>query len=381
MPNTTRRPFGRIRKLPSGRWQARYPGPDGRDLAAPSTFVSKTEATRYLSAVETDLARGIWLDPARGDVRLEPYAAAWIKVRTVGGRPLSPRTRANYENLLRLHITPTLGALPLSSVTPERVRLWQAQVSQKGATTAAQAYRLLHAVLATAAEEGTYLSNPCRLRGASTPKTPERPLLSVTEVESLAQGMPEHLRALVVLAFWGALRLGELLALQVGDLDLDVAKGTGAVRIERAQGEVDNQAVQLPPKAQSARTVHLPRTAVKALADHLDRMPAGLPTARVFARVTGQSLRAWDVQRHWVRARETAGLPQARLHDLRHAGLTLAAQRGFTVREVMRRAGHSSSAAAMRYQHAAESRDRDLASSLDAEPGSPDTLRARSGHA
>jgi len=51
------------------------------------------------------------------------------------------------------------------------------------------------------------------------------------------------------------------------------------------------------------------------------------------------------------------------------------------VREVMRRAGHSSSAAAMRYQHAAESRDRDLASSLDAEPGSPDALRARSGHA
>jgi integrase len=52
------------------------------------------------------------------------------------------------------------------------------------------------------------------------------------------------------------------------------------------------------------------------------------------------------------------------LHDLRHAGLTLAAQSGATLAEVMRRAGHSSSRAAMIYQHAAERRDAEVAKRL-----------------
>ena len=51
-------------------------------------------------------------------------------------------------------------------------------------------------------------------------------------------------------------------------------------------------------------------------------------------------------------------------HDLRHAGLTLSAQAGATLAEVMRRAGHSSSAAALRYQHAADRRDAVIAARL-----------------
>lgn len=51
-------------------------------------------------------------------------------------------------------------------------------------------------------------------------------------------------------------------------------------------------------------------------------------------------------------------------HDLRHAGLTLSAQAGATLAEVMRRAGHSSSAAALGYQHAAAHRDAEIAARL-----------------
>jgi integrase len=61
-----------------------------------------------------------------------------------------------------------------------------------------------------------------------------------------------------------------------------------------------------------------------------------------------------------------AGLPDAHFHDLRHAGLTLSAQAGATLAEVMRRAGHSSAAAAMRYQHAADQRDTEIAARLSA---------------
>ncbi len=65
-------------------------------------------------------------------------------------------------------------------------------------------------------------------------------------------------------------------------------------------------------------------------------------------------------------ARVKAGLPDAHFHDLRHAGLTLSGQAGATLAEVMRRAGHSSAAAALRYQHAADKRDTEIAARLSA---------------
>src|SRR4051794_16716521 len=78
---TARRRFGSLRKLPSGRWQVRYLGPDGGTRVAPTTFATKTEAALYLAAVEVDMARGTWLDPVRGEVRLREYAEAWIAQR------------------------------------------------------------------------------------------------------------------------------------------------------------------------------------------------------------------------------------------------------------------------------------------------------------
>jgi len=172
--------------------------------------------------------------------------------------------------------------------------------------------------------------------------------------------MPEHLRALVELAFWAHLRLGELVALQHGDLDLEV----GTVRIVRQVVETDAGPTVAEPKVGSRRTVHLPRQAVEALNKHLETMPKSLPETRLFVRPDGSELRAHHVHAAWKTARVKAELPEAHLHDLRHAGLTLAAQSGATLAEVMRRAGHVSSKAAMIYQHAAERRDAEVADRL-----------------
>jgi integrase len=64
------------------------------------------------------------------------------------------------------------------------------------------------------------------------------------------------------------------------------------------------------------------------------------------------------------RARVKAGRPDLRPHDLRHTGATLAAVHGATLKELMSRLGHSTPAAAMRYQHAAQDRDRAIADLL-----------------
>ena len=60
-------------------------------------------------------------------------------------------------------------------------------------------------------------------------------------------------------------------------------------------------------------------------------------------------------------AREGLGRPDLRWHDLRHTGATLFARTGATTAELQQRLGHASPAAAMRYQHASQSRGHDLA--------------------
>src|SRR4051794_9922055 len=360
MPPARRR-FRRVRKLPSGRWQARYPGPDGRDRSAPTTFATKTDAARFLAATEVDMARGAWLDPDRSGVRLREYSQSWLAERTVRGRPLATRTRETYQHSLDRWVLPSLGDLPLDRITPAVVRRWHAQTTAAtGPTAARQAYAVLRAILSTAVADDALARNPCRITGAGQARTDERPLLDLEQVQQLAANMPVHLRGLVELAFLGHLRLGELVALRIEDVDLDA----GRVSVRRQVVETDAGPEESAPKAGSQRTVYLPDQGVDALDEHLRIRGSTAPTDRLFARSDGSMLRAHHVHAAWHTARKRASLPEAHVHDLRHAGLTLAAQSGATLAEVMRRAGHSSSRAAMIYQHAAERRDAEVAARL-----------------
>ena len=63
----SKRRFGRVRRLPSGRWQARYKGPDGIDRPAVRTFASKTDAERWLLLAEAEIIRGDWIDPTQAE--------------------------------------------------------------------------------------------------------------------------------------------------------------------------------------------------------------------------------------------------------------------------------------------------------------------------
>lgn len=331
-------------------------------IAAPSTFATKVEASRFLANVETDQQRGQWVDPQGSSVLLRDYGRAWLQQRTVRGRPLAPRTVDTYRHSLKAWILPALGDLPLDKITPAHVRRWHAEVSARtGRTAVRQAYALLRAILNTAVADEALHRNPCRIAGAGQAHTPERPLLGLDEVHALIAAMPEDLRTLTTLAFWAHTRLGEVLALRHSDVQLDKRQ----LRVVRQVVEVDQEGPRITePKAGSRRTVTLPEPALAALRAHLQARPPGLPEAPLFTRGNGSELRAHHVHAAWQRARLAAGVPEAHFHDLRHAGLTLSAQAGATLAEVMRRAGHSSAAAAMRYQHAADQRDSEIASRL-----------------
>ncbi|MGV7852194.1 tyrosine-type recombinase/integrase, partial [Mycobacterium kansasii] len=78
----------------------------------------------------------------------------------------------------------------------------------------------------------------------------------------------------------------------------------------------------------------------------------------------GGHLQPSTLTRHWYKARTAAKRDDLRWHDLRHSGAVLAAATGASLAELMARLGHSTPQAAMRYQHAAQGRDREIAALL-----------------
>lgn len=68
------RRFGNIRKRESGRFQIRYPGPDGRLRTGSTTYATRIDADRALTLIEAQIISGEWTDPERGKILLSDYA-------------------------------------------------------------------------------------------------------------------------------------------------------------------------------------------------------------------------------------------------------------------------------------------------------------------
>ncbi len=180
------RRFGNVRKLPSGRFQIRYPGPDGQIRTGPETYERKSDADKALVLIEAQMTAGDWTDPDRGKIKLTDYASAWITERP----GLRPRTVDLYRWLLRKHIEPHLGGVPLEKLSTRMIREWRATLLANGVSVsvAAKAYRLLRGIMMTAVEEDKILpQNPCRIRGAGDEHPEERPVLTVAQVFDLAE--------------------------------------------------------------------------------------------------------------------------------------------------------------------------------------------------
>jgi integrase len=369
----TRRDFGSIRRLPSGRWQARFRDPTGHTHT--KTFASRGDASRYLATARVDIDRGDWFDPTAGQQTLEAFATSWLATRRVRGRPITPRTRERYEGVLRTHLIPALGNVPLRDLDPGRIRRWYTELNGRGKpgpATVAKCYRLLHAICATAVVEGEMPRNPCMIPGASAESSPERPIATIQQVFALAEAVGERWRALVLLATFCGLRFGELAALTRDHLDLDNATVTVVEDLDELSGRLQRGEVKSPA---SRRSVAIPAVILPDLERHLAAYAAPGHRGLVFVGAKRGQLRRGNFRRSvWVPAVESVGIPSLRFHDLRHTGNTLAAATGASTRELMTRMGHASSRAALIYQHATRDRDAAIAAALsDLVTGASDT--------
>lgn len=328
---------------------------------APQTFRTKRDAEAFLAGVRTDLERGAWVDPDAGRITLADYAWRWLDQRA----DLGPRTQELYESELRLHILPPLGQIELAALTTGRVRAWHAEMlkaDRPGRTTVAKCYRLLRTILSTAVEDELIVKNPCVLKGAGVERPPERPIATIEQVYALAEVIEPRYRALVLLATFTGLRLGELQALTRRRLDL--LHGRVEV-VEQMLHLANGTLLVAPPKSDAGRrSVAIPAVIVSDLEAHLAEWAAPGKDGLVFCGYQGQPLRRGTFYTAWRRATKAVGVEGLRLHDLRHTGNTLAAATGASTKELMARMGHASSRAALIYQHATKDRDAAIAAAL-----------------
>lgn len=395
-PRSTRRSFGRLRQFRSGRWKASYTGPDGRLYEAPQTFGAKIDAEAWLTDRRREIDRDLWSPPATVEQRkvatrqkkaaaerFDAYAKRWLETRTVKGRPLRPRTVDHYQQMLDDHLLPVFGKKPVRDITMESVDRWYAQALTDKPTMRAHSYSLLRTILETARTRDRIIeTNPCLVRGGGTVTRKIKPKpATLDQLDALTAEMSERYRLMVPLAAWCALRFGELVELRRSDIeittaapsrdgtvDLDGPSKVGVVKVRRGAVRTGGGWVVGDPKSEAgARDVAIPPHIVPAVEAHLSSKYVGSKgDSLLFAAVSGGHLQPSALYRHWYRARAAAGRPDLRWHDLRHSGAVLAAQTGATLAELMARLGHSTPAAAMRYQHVAQGRDQAIAAALSA---------------
>jgi integrase len=361
-----RRVFGSARQRRSGRWQVRYPGPDGRCYTARTdggralTFTSKQAADAWLARTWASIQAGTWSAPGPpqpgGPLTLAAYALEWL-----AERDLSPSTRRLYRGTLDRQVLPALGDRPLADITAAEVRAWHAGLAT-GPRQRATAYGLLRTIAGTAVADDLIPANPCRVRGAGKARRARqiRPA-APAELNAIAAAMPDRYRLLVPLAAWCALRFGELAELRRADVDLEA----GIIRVRRGVVRGDAGRVVKGPKSDAGRRdVHIPPHLLPQVAEHLAGHTGPGGDALLFPAARGGQLGPSSLYAVYGPARAAAGREDLRFHDLRHTGAVLAAAAGATLAELMARLGHSTVSSAMIYQHAAADRDKALADAL-----------------
>lgn len=311
-------------------WQARWRDPDGRQRKR--TFPRKTDADRFLVTVEADKLGGRYVDPADRTTVVD-YARRWA-----AARPHRPTTARRVSSLIETHTAGTrLGDRRLSAVLPSEVQSWATdRAAVLGPLTLRNLVSLLRSIYASAVLDRLVASSPV-VRVQLPRHERERVVpLTVEQVRALADAMPERNRAMILTQAGLGLRIGELLALRVQDVDF--LRRTARVEHQIAPG---TRVRSVPKTPRSRRTIPLPAIVGDALAAHLRRCPAGEDGSLFTTRTGGPYRHDYYGSIIFGAAVRRAGLPAGTTsHDLRHHYASVLLAAGESVVAVAERLGH-----------------------------------------
>lgn len=383
---TTKRGFGFVRKLPSGRYQASYLTPDNTRRNAPTTFRAKREAELWVAKAQDQIATGKWREAEAAEaahhITIGEWCDSWMAYR----KPkLMPRTFALYQDLLQRLILPELGPRSLTALRASEVDVWFTGLGTDHPSQNSKAYGLLRTIYRHAVNRDHMAVSPCRIPGAGRAPKRTRPLFLISLddapalLATLAAELPERLALMPQLGFWLGLRFGEATELRRKDVDLaagviHVQRGVVWVPGNRKLGTVGHSHIGKPKSDAGIRDVQIPSIIADAVADHLaQHVRFGGAEALLFHAAVGPA--AHLTQATWAKifkkAAAAAGCPTLTFHDLRHAHANAYTELGATTKEVMAQLGHATPAMALHYQHATQRRADLLNRRLSGLPDTP----------
>ncbi|MDP9427963.1 MAG: site-specific integrase [Actinomycetota bacterium] len=310
-------------------YDVRFRDPDGKQRR--KTFPKKGDADRFAATVEADKLRGLFVDH-KDRTTVAEYARAWA-----AARPHRASTAARVSSLIDVHIDGTrLGGRRLVDVRPSEVQAWASDRAQVLApSTLGALVRLLRSIYSSAVLD--------RLVGVSPVVRVQLPRddrerivpLTVAQVQALADAMRARSQTMVIAQAGLGLRLGELLALRVEDVDF--LRRTARVESQIAPRTKTRTEPKTP---RSRRTIPLPQVVADALAAHIVHFPPG-HDGSLFITNTGQVYGREYYGALFAAAVKRAGLPAGTTsHDLRHHYASVLLAAGESVVAVAERLGH-----------------------------------------
>lgn len=351
------------------RWQLRVPvNPDfpeeGERQTGKGGYPTAAEADEALDEAKRKLRNQVQF--ARSVPTVAAYSEQWL-----ASLALAASTVAGYRRIVRNHVVPQLGALPLDKVTATRLARHYRELATNGrrdgqhrgeplsSNTVNKVHVVLGAMLEAARDDGLIEVNPARKRNVV--KAPTGKQIRAEQAELVTWGADELRRFLtwnrdehrdelyplwLTVAYTG-MRRSEALALRWGDLDHDA----GRISIRRALDPTARDTVKLT-KGGGARVVDVDSqvlATLKALRAARGQLSLELarPGAYIFGNLSGGTRSPNEVSRRWrtrVRqARAALGSDQLAtitLHDLRHTHATLLLANGEHPKVVQERLGH-----------------------------------------
>ncbi len=314
---------------------------------------TKGEADRKLRELLHSLETGGYVKPTR--LTLGEYLERWL--RDYACPSLAPRTVEGYTHIIRQHLIPGLGLVPLAQLKPQHLQNYYAEKLARGRRdgkgglsprTVRHHHITLHGALQSAVKWGLLARNPADAVDAPRYQSPEMRTLDQDGLRvflEAARSTPYY--ALFYLALFTGMRRSELLALRWSNVNLDL----GQVVVNRGLHHLRNGSIvfRAPKSAKGRRLIALPPSAALALHEHRDQQEAerliiGVPLTEdslVFAHPDGSPLLPDTVTHAWIDLARRAGFPHIRLHDARHTHASLMLRQGVHPKIVSERLGHA----------------------------------------
>ena len=345
---------GTIRQRPDGRWEARYtigrdPG-TGRQVQRSLYAETQADALRQLRQIQSAIENGTYTNPVR--LTVGQWLDIWVAEYLTSVRP---GTRKSYEEQIKNHIKPALGAVKLQGLLPPAVQALINELSRKkklSPKTVKNIHGVLHAAMGKAVDIGYIRSNPTSTTALPRIEKPDLTILPEEKLSAFIQAVDNDVYgSLIYVTLFTGARQSEALGLTWDCIDFEA----GVITIRRQlQRDRESKTYFLAPLKNDRPRKIFPAPAVmqelrQVKADQAKyQLKAGSAWANslnlVFTNELGQNLVHRTVVKHFKKAADVIEMPALRFHDLRHSFAVNSLQSGDDVKTVQDALGHHTAA-------------------------------------